>query len=113
MGAAYNFARNLFSPGRTSQPGGFAFGRPLVMLHSDDWGRVGVRDQEGYDLLRAKGIQLGQHAYDFYTLETAEDVGAIQAMLSQHRDSTGRPPCMVMNFVTANMDFRKTRETGF
>ena len=78
---------------------GLSFDRPLLVLQSDDWGRVGVRDREGYELLRAAGVTLGQHPYDFYTLETADDVNALGEMLKRHRDSTGRSPCLVMNFV--------------
>ena len=37
-----------------------SFSRPLVLLQSDDWGRVGVRDREGYEQLRASGIHLGK-----------------------------------------------------
>ncbi len=86
---------------------GFKFNRPLVLLQSDDWGRVGVRDDEGWELLRSSGLNLGAHPYDFYSLETADDVSALHAMLSGHRDSSGRSACMVMNFVTANIDFHK------
>jgi hypothetical protein len=85
----------------------FSFERPLVLLQSDDWGRVGVRDQEGYELLRASGIRLGENPYDFYTLETAEDVMAIRDLLKRHRDSVGRSACLVMNFVLANLDFAR------
>lgn len=86
---------------------GFTFNRPLVLLQSDDWGRVGVRDGEGWELLRLNGLDLGSHPYDFYSLETASDVAALRAMLGGHRDSTGRSACVVMNFVTANIDFYK------
>jgi hypothetical protein len=86
---------------------GFSFSRPLVVLQSDDWGRVGVRDQQGYEQLRASGIRLGEHPYDFYTLETADDVIALRDLLKRHRDSTGRAACIVMNFVLANLDFQK------
>jgi hypothetical protein len=82
-----------------------SFGRPLVVLHSDDWGRVGVRDQEGLEQLRAAGLALGERPYDLYTLETAEDVAALQGMLNRHRDASGRSPSLVMNFITANLDF--------
>ncbi len=92
---------------------GFSFDRPLVLLQSDDWGRVGVRDSEGFELLRASGIRLGEHPYDFYTLETAEDVIALRDTLKRHRDSTGRSPCLVMNFVMANLDFPKIAESSF
>ncbi len=89
------------------------FSRPLVLLQSDDWGRVGVRDREGYEQLRANGIHLGQNPYDYYSLETAEDVMALRDMLKAHHDSTGRAACMVMNFLLANVNFQKTASNGF
>lgn len=81
----------------------FVFDRPLVLLQSDDWGRVGLRDREGLAELRAAGIKLGERTYDFYTFETAEDVACLHSVLARHRDATGRPPVMVMNFITANL----------
>lgn len=90
----------------------FAFSRPLVLLQSDDWGRVGVRDREGYDLLRSRGVRLGEHPYDLYTLETSDDVNAIFALLERHRDSSGRHACMAMNFCSANLDFERMRNEG-
>jgi hypothetical protein len=94
-------------------PAGLVFSRPLVLLQSDDWGRVGVRDRDAMERLAAAGVKLGEHPYDFYSLETAEDVGALQEMLCRHRDSTGRPPCLVMNFVVANLDFARMADEGF
>lgn len=84
-----------------------SFDSPLVLLQSDDWGRVGVRDKQGYELLRSSGIRLGENPYDFYTLETAEDVMALHAVLNRHRDYTGRVACLVMNFVMSNLNFPK------
>lgn len=92
---------------------GFAFSRPLVLLQSDDWGRVGVRDREGYEQLRAHGIRLGERPYDLYALETADDVHALASMLGRHLDSTGHPASLVMNFCTANLDFARMREEDF
>jgi len=91
----------------------FTFDQPFVLLQSDDWGRVGVRDQEGYEQLRQSGVPLGQHPYDFYTLETADDVHAIRDMLKTHRDYAGRSVCMVMNFLSANLDFPKMEAKQF
>ena len=84
-----------------------------MLLQSNDWGRVGVRDREGYELLRSKGIRLGQRPYDFYALETAEDVLAIQSLLKRHRDSTGRSACLGMNFLMANPDFSRMARAGY
>jgi hypothetical protein len=103
--------RKLFRPRKQQE--GFAFSRPLVLLQSDDWGRVGVRDVEGYDSLRAQGLRLGERPYDLYTLETADDVNAVASLLARHRDSTGRAACMVMNACTANLDFSRMRVENF
>src|SRR5258708_5059407 len=83
----------------------FLFDRPIVMLQSDDWGRIGLRDRDGFDELQAAGILLGERPYDFYTLETAEDVRALSSLLARHRDAAGPPPRVVMNFITAHLDF--------
>ena len=102
---------NLFRR-KVEQPG-LAFSRPLVVLQSDDWGRVGIRDREGFDRLRSRGLRLGERVYDLYSLETAEDVTAVASLLGRHRDSTGWRPCMVMNVCTANLDFNKMRDGGY
>lgn len=88
---------------------GFHFDRPLVLLQSDDWGRVGLRDREGLEQLRAAGLVLGERPYDFYTLETAEDLIALSTMLKRHHDSSGRSPFIGMNFVVHNLDFTKMK----
>jgi hypothetical protein len=88
------------------------FDRPLVLFQSDDWGRAGVRDREGWEELRAAGLNLGENLYDFYSLETAEDLHALGEILGKHRDSTGRKPSMVMNFIMANVDFDRCFESG-
>jgi hypothetical protein len=106
-----NFFKNLRQPRNQQQS--FAFSRPLVLLHSDDWGRVGVRDREGFELLRSRGLRLGERPYDLYTLETAEDVAAVAALLQRHHDASGRSPCLMMNTCAANLDFHKMRTEGF
>src|SRR5262249_35590122 len=45
-----------------------------------------------------------------YTLETSDDVIALRDILRRHRDSTGRWPCLEMNFLLANLDFAKMAE---
>jgi hypothetical protein len=104
---AFDSVPKLWRRKRAPPVRGCSFSRPLVLLQSDDWGRVGVRDREGYEQLRASGIRLGEHPYDFYTLENADDVIALRDMLKRHRDSTGRAACLVMNFVLANLDFQR------
>jgi hypothetical protein len=92
---------------------GFYFDRPLVLVQSDDWGRVGLRDREGLEQLQLAGVALGERPYDLYTLETAEDLAALSQVLRGHRDSTGRHPCVQMNFILANLDFARIGADGF
>jgi hypothetical protein len=107
-------AQKLWRGGRSLLPiTGFHFDRPIVILQSDDWGRVGLRDREGLEQLRAAGIQLGERPYDFYTLETANDLVAICEMLNRHRDSVGRHPCLGMNFILANLHFARMQAEEF
>jgi hypothetical protein len=106
--------RRVWRRGRSRLPvEGFTFGRPLVVFESDDWGRVGVRDREGWEELRDLGVNLGERSYDFYSLETAEDVAAIVSLLERHRDSTGRSACLGTNFILANVDFAKVSANNF
>jgi hypothetical protein len=109
-----NILRRVWRRGRSLLPvEGFAFGRPLVVLQSDDWGRAGVRDREGWEELRDLGLNLGQRSYDFYSLETAEDVAAAVSLLQRHSDSTGRTACLGMNFIVANVDFARVSANNF
>ena len=109
-----NLVRKLWERSKEFLPTeGFHFDRPIVILQSDDWGRVGVRDREGLEELRSAGVALGERPYDFYTLETAQDLEQLRLMLIRHQDSSGRHPSVVMNFILANPDFAKMKEDGF
>ena len=113
-GRVLNYPRKIWQRVRHLLPiKGFHFDRPIVVLQSDDWGRVGLRDQEGFQQLRSAGLALGERPYDLYGLETAEDVGALRSVLQRHHDSTGRSPCLGMNFVVANLDFKRIAAGGF
>ena len=109
-----NLARRLWQHGRDMVPiPGLHFDRPIVLLQSDDWGRAGLCDRAALEQLRSAGLVLGERPYDFYTLETAEDLDALAATLKRHRDSTGRHPCIQMNFIVSNLDFGKMRAESF
>jgi hypothetical protein len=109
-----HLVKKIWSRGRQLLPAtGFHFDRPIVLFQSDDWGRVGLRDKKGLEQLRAAGMVLGERPYDFYTLETADDLIALRAVLNRHSDAGGRHPCLGMNFIVANLDFAKVRANSF
>ena len=105
-GALWQRGKNLFAKG-------FFFDRPLLLIQSDDWGRVGVRDEEGFEELREAGLLLGENPYDFYTLETADDVDALTTILGRHKDSVNRSAVAAMYFVVANVDFEKVAQSNY
>jgi len=106
--------RKVWRRGRSLLPvEGFAFGRPLVVLQSDDWGRLGVRDLDTWVALRDLFPNLGERSYDCYSFETADDVAAIASLLLKHRDSAGTSACLGMNFLVANVDFAKVEANQF
>jgi len=104
--------RQIFTRKALASKAGFRFSRPLVLFQSDDWGRVGVRDREGWEQLRAAGLNLGEKPYDFYSLETPADLDALRELLRKHQDSVGRHPCLGMNFITSNVDFARCAKSG-
>lgn len=110
----FTVARKIWRRAKNSIPvSGFHFDRPLLLFQSDDWGRVGLRDREGLEHLRSAGLAIGERPYDFYTLETADDLCALIAILQRHRDSAGRHPCLGMNFILGNPDFARMEAEGW
>ncbi len=92
---------------------GYVFDRPLLLLQSDDWGRVGLQDRDAVERLRTAGLALGERPYDLYSLETADDVAGLARTLKAHRDRTGRVACIAMNFLMANLDFARVAAGQF
>jgi hypothetical protein len=92
---------------------GYRFKRPLVLFQSDDWGFVGIRDQEGFQELQGRGLSLGTNPYDYYSVETEEDLHCLYEVLHRHHDSIGRSPCFVFNFVMANLNFPRVINSGY
>jgi hypothetical protein len=90
-----------------------ALERPVVLIQSDDWGRVGIPSKDCIDMMRAGGLDVGRSPWDFYGLETEEDLLNLGSCLAGIRDRDGNPACFTANFVMANADLRRMREYGY
>lgn len=86
----------------------YRLARPVVILHSDDWGLVGIADRRHREELRRAGVAVSDSPWDGYSLETAEDLEELYSVLGRHRDGAGRPPRLGAGFVLANVDFERT-----
>jgi hypothetical protein len=81
--------------------------RPTVLIQSDDWGRSGMPDKEVLEALKRAGIPVGNSGWDFYGLESGEDIYRLGDTLRRHVDIDGNPACMTANIVMANADLRR------
>jgi len=87
--------------------------RPVVLIQSDDWGRVGIPNRGAIEQMRAEGLDVGRSPWDFYGLETEEDLGNLGSCLEGICDSDGTQVCITANFVMANADLRAMRACGY
>src|SRR5271166_3680659 len=87
--------------------------RPVVVMQSDDWGRVGVHDPKALDRLRRLGLAVGASKWDYYGHEDAEDLRSLGEVLAGTTDADGRSACLTVNMVMANADIRRMRSEGF
>jgi O-antigen/teichoic acid export membrane protein len=78
-----------------------------VLVQSDDWGRVGIPSLEVITELQNEGLLGRESPWDWYGLESADDVDALAAVLVNIRDSDGRCACMTANFIMGNADLRR------
>ena len=87
--------------------------RPVILIQSDDWGRVGAPSVAVIDDLRSRHPRIGKSAWDFYGLETEEDLQKLGDTLAALRDADGRSACMTANFIMANADLGRMRSDGY
>lgn len=101
-------AKRLFREACALQPV-----RPIVLIQSDDWGRVGMPDIELLSQIRAQGRSVGQTPWDYYGAETEGDLTNLGETLGAIRDCDGRPACMTANIIMANADLQRMCTEGF
>ena len=69
--------------------------QPLVLILSDDWGRVGMPEQSCRDRLRAACLKVSKSSWGRYVLETTEDLERLddddKELLRQIATMVGRP----------------------
>jgi hypothetical protein len=87
--------------------------RPIAIIESDDWGRSGLPSLASLEQLKAAGVPIGVSPWDFYGIESEEDVIELGNTLLKHRDCDGRPACITANFIVANADIERMRRENF
>ena len=84
-----------------------------MLFQSDDWASIGIPSRETIANLRAAGADVGHSPWDYYGLETEEDLTKLGALLAAFADRDGHRPVFTANFLMANADIRRMREENF
>src|SRR5690554_5731240 len=93
---------------------GWRTNRKIVVIESDDWGSIRMRNKKSFDALSQAGIQLDHSKYDSLdSLENKEDLELLFEVLEKHKDSHGNTAKFTTNMVMNNPDFEKIEANDF
>ncbi len=87
-------------------------GGKIIVFESDDWGSLRMPSLKVFNKLPTQAT--GNNPFNrFDTLENTIDLEALFEVLNNFKDVNGSRPVFTTNFVVANPDFDKIRDTGF
>lgn len=93
---------------------GWKTSRKIVVIESDDWGSVRIKDKATFQSLLDAGIRVDQSKYDSLDcLESKTDLQILFNLLSSHVNSNKQHPVFTFNAVMQNPDFDKIKEANF
>ena len=87
--------------------------RKIVVFESDDWGSIRMPSKTISQKLTSFGIDNSNYMNRFDNLESEEDIIALYETLSQFKDRRNNPPIITANFIMANPNFDRIKETNF
>lgn len=93
---------------------GWKTNRKIVVIESDDWGSIRMRNTNSYNRLLNEGVPVNKSYFTkFDALESNDDIFELQTVLSKYKDINGRHPIVTLNTVVANPDYEKIKENNF
>lgn len=92
---------------------GWKTSRKILVIESDDWGTIRMPSKKTYDVLTGKGIKLDSCYNRFDAIETQADLELLFDLLGGVKNSNNKNPLITANYLTANPDFRRIRESNF
>lgn len=90
---------------------GWRTGRKILVIESDDWGSVRIKDKAAYKALKAKGLNVDRKRYDqVESLESNQDLELLFETLNAVKDSQGNPGKFTPMCLVGNPDFEKIKQ---
>lgn len=85
--------------------------RKIVVIESDDWGSVRIKDRAAYNALKAKGLNVDNKRFDQVdSLESNLDLEMLFETLQSVKDAKGFPAKFTPMCLVGNPDFNKIKE---
>jgi hypothetical protein len=86
----------------------------FIIIESDDWGSIRMKNRKTYDTLLSKNYPVDQCAFNRNdALEANDDFSALFEVLRKHKGCDGKPVVLTANFIVGNPDFEKIEENSF
>lgn len=93
---------------------GFKSNEKLIVIESDDWGSIRMPNIQTYNKCLSDGYEVDKSPYTTYDgLESNEDIDDLCNILIRHKDVDGNHPVITTNFLVANPDFEKIKDSKY
>jgi hypothetical protein len=93
---------------------GWRTNRQILVIESDDWGSVRIRDKSALDAMKHKGLNVDRIHYDSVeSLESNDDLKELFELLMSFKDKRGRHPVFTPMCIMGNPDFDKIKESDY
>jgi peptidoglycan/xylan/chitin deacetylase (PgdA/CDA1 family) len=88
--------------------------RKILVIESDDWGSVRIKDKQAYQALKQKGLDVDRKRYDQVdTLESNEDLELLFSVLQSVKDKNGQAAKITPMCLVGNPDFDKIKTSNY
>ncbi|MFZ4435685.1 MAG: polysaccharide (de)acetylase [Flavobacterium psychrophilum] len=93
---------------------GWRTSRNILVIESDDWGSVRIKDKSAYQALKNKGLNMDRIHYDSVeSLESNKDLEMLFDLLQSFKDKNGNHPVFTPMCIMGNPDFEKIKESDY
>jgi hypothetical protein len=93
---------------------GYRTNKKIVVIESDDWGSIRVSSKNAYDKFLKEGFPVNECAYNSNdSLESNQDLEILFETLVKFKDKNNSYPKITANYLVANPDFKKIKDSNY
>lgn len=88
--------------------------RKIVVIESDDWGSIRMPNKQIFEEFCEYGFDLNATKYNKYdSIESNNDIEELFEVLTKFKDKNNNYPVITANYIVANPDFKKIKDSNF